>query len=481
MAGLHKRWLFITFSAILMITSFVEMVMVLLYSNYLTAGNLLAILTTNADEGGGFVLGTLHKIPYTLPLVLAWVSAIIVYRPENRYKKSMMGGVILFLITSILFISYQLFLRWENNITARFYITQNVLERPPYNFWYQLYNANEQMSHRRYITEAEKMSFGAKRAKREGKEIYVLAIGESLRYSSLSLAGYQRSTTPLLESLDNLTLFSDYYSTANLTMYSVPQIVSRATPDDFLLNYKEKSIVSPFKECGFKVFVIAANLLGYEKYLSNGCDSLIALSEEEDDRIAVMVDSLSDIYEKSFFIVQYKGNHGPYNNFKKEQDIYHPNPVSDKVSWDNHEAMVNAYDNTVLFSDYNAYNIIKAIDKPDTQSAFIMVSDHGADYDTGVSDHGGNCNPNKAEYHVPMIAWHSTSWKESNKEKAETMRSLKDKPVNADCIFYSVCDMAGIVLHPKYSKPEWSVFSKSFTPHERKLLVPDGKNTVTLE
>ena len=75
-----------------MITSFVEMVMVLLYSNYLTAGNLLAILTTNADEGGGFVLGTLHKIPYTLPLVLAWVSAIIAYRPANRYKKSMMGG-----------------------------------------------------------------------------------------------------------------------------------------------------------------------------------------------------------------------------------------------------------------------------------------------------------------------------------------------------------------------------------------------------
>ena len=107
------------------------------------------------------------------------------------------------------------------------------------------------------------MSFGARKAKTEGKEIYVLAIGESLRYSSLSLAGYRRSTTPLLESLDNLTLFSDYYSTANLTMYSVPQIVTRATPDDFLLNYKEKSIVSPFKECGFKVFVIAANLLGY--------------------------------------------------------------------------------------------------------------------------------------------------------------------------------------------------------------------------
>lgn len=480
-ASLHKRWLFITLSAIMMITSFVEMIMVLLYSNYLTAGNLLAILTTNVDEGGGFILGTLHKIPYTLPLVLVWISAIMVYRPGYRVKKSLMGGVILFLFASILFISYQLFIRWDNNITARFYITQNVLERPPYNFWHQFYNASEQLCYRRYITEAEKMSFGARKEKTEGKEIYVLAIGESLRYSSLSLAGYRRSTTPLLESLDNLTLFSDYYSTANLTMYSVPQIVTRATPDDFLLNYKEKSIVSPFKECGFKVFVIAANLLGYEKHLSFGCDSLIALAENEDDRIAELVDSLADIYEKSFFIVHYKGNHGPYDNFRKEQDIFHPNPVSDKASWDNHEAMVNAYDNTVLFTDYNTYNLIKAIDRPETQSGLIMVSDHGADYDTGVSDHGGNCNPNKAEYHVPMIVWHSTLWAEHHKEKTEMLRLHKDKPVNADCVLYSVCDMADIVLHPSYGKPEWSVFSKTFIPHKRKLLVPDGKNVITLD
>ncbi len=381
----------------------------------------------------------------------------------------------------LLFLFYQLYVKWDNNITVRFYVTQNILERPPYNFWCQMYNANKQICHRRYIEEASAMSFGARKMMKKGKEIYVLAIGESLRYDNLSLAGYGRSTTPLLESVDNLTLFSDYYSTANLTMYSVPQIVTRATPDDYLLNYKEKSIVSPFKECGFKVFVIAANLLGYEKYLSSGCDSLIHLADSEDDRIAVLVDSLADIYEKSFFIVQYKGNHGPYNNFQKEQDVYHPNPVSDNVSWDNHEAMVNAYDNTVRFSDYNAYNLIKAIDRPETQSGLLMVSDHGADYDTGVSDHGGNCNPNKAEYHVPMIVWYSNLWAERHKEKTTTLRLHKEKPVNADCVFYSVCDMADIVLHPNYSKPEWSVFSKTFIPHKRKLLVPDGKNAITLD
>ena len=82
------------------------------------------------------------------------------------------------------------------------------------------------------------------------------------------------------------------------------------------------------------------------------------------DKIAPLIDSLSTVYPKTFFIIQFKGNHGPYNNFRAEDNKFRPNPVYDKVAWTDHNALVNAYDNTVLFTDYNAYNVIKAIDKP---------------------------------------------------------------------------------------------------------------------
>lgn len=50
-------------------------------------------------------------------------------------------------------------------------------------------------------------------------------------------------------------------------MYSVPQIVTRATADNFVLNYQEKSIIQPFKECGFKTFAISAdNLICNQAY-----------------------------------------------------------------------------------------------------------------------------------------------------------------------------------------------------------------------
>jgi len=478
---IKNRVCFALVSGIIMFTTFIEAMMVLLYNNYIISGNIHAMLTTTKEEGGSFVLSTLNEVPFALPVVLLWFFAILLYKKKSSIKQCVICAATFFSLT-VLYLAFQLQVKWQGNITTKFYVEQNVLGRPPYNFWFQCYSAYNQMKQREYIKEAENMNFGAKRSKHDGKEVFVLAIGESLRYDNLSLAGYKRSTTPLLESLDNVTLFSNYYSTANLTMYSVPQIITRATPEDFVLNYKEKSVFMPFKECGFKTFIISVgNLLTYETYLSQGCDSLIRLPELKDELVAHKVDSILSLYDKTFFIIQFFGNHGPYRNFPSELDKYHPNPVSDNVGYDNHEANVNAYDNTVLFTDYNVYNIIKSIDKPNTQSTFIMVSDHGADYDTGVSDHGGNCNPRKAEYHVPLIFWHSTSWGECHKLKLSALESNKDKPVNADNIFYTVCDMADIAISRQYAKPEWSLFNPKLQLHERRLLVPDGKNTIKVE
>ena len=482
LAAIREKWIFIVFSSVLTVTSFLETMMVLLYKNYLIAGNILAMLGTTADEGTGFVLGALSKVPLALPVVLTFALLLFIYRPTVSWRRNVLWAG-MFSLASVLFLAYQLIVRWQGNITTAFYVEQNVLARPPYNFWYQSWNALEQQSYKRDIKNAEKMSFGATRPKVVGKEIYVLAIGESLRYDNLSLAGYHRSTTPLLDSLEHIVLFSDYYSTANLTMYSVPQIVTRATADDFPRNYREKSVFKPFQECGFKTFVIGNNLMGEKgyEYLSHGCDKVYSIPGYDDSKIASLVDSLSNLYEKVFFIVHFKGNHGPYNNFKKAQNRYRPNPVFDHVGWDNHEAMINAYDNTVLFTDYCVARIIKAIDRPNVESAFLMVSDHGADYDTGVSDHGGNCNPRKPEYHVPLVLWQSDTWIGHHRQKRLDLENNKDKPVNADNVFYSVCDMADISIAPSYAKPEWSVFNSRLKPHERRLLVPDGKNYIVVK
>lgn len=440
MAAIKKKWVFTCVSTIVFITSFLEAMMVILYKNFLIAGNILAIFGTTLDEGTGFIAGTIHALPWTIPCIIFYALALYLHREQTPVKDNLYA-TLLFTILSLSFLFYQLRIRWQGNITTTFYVEQNILSRPPYNFWYQTYNAFEQTQTRKDIKLADKMSFGANRPNHKGKEIYVMAVGES----------------------DDVLCTADTYSCHTRRLCA---------------KLWEKSIFKPYQECGFKTFVICAgNLLaskGYE-YLSNGCDQSFALTENDDDKIAAIVDSLADKYEKTFFIIQFKGNHGPYNNFHHEQDKYHPNPVTDHIGWDNHEAMVNAYDNTVLFTDDCVYHIIKAIDKQETQSAFMMVSDHGADYDTGVSDHGGNCNPRKAEYHVPLIFWHSDLWGKNHTAKCQNISKNKNRAVNSDNVFYSVCDMADITIDKKYAHPEWSIFNAKLKDHERKLLVPDGK------
>lgn len=41
--------------------------------------------------------------------------------------------------------------------------------------------------------------------------------------------------------------------------------------------------------------------------------------------------------------------------------------------------------------------------------------------------------------------------------------------------------MADITISNEYAHIEWSVFQKNLKQHERRLLVPDGKNSIVVD
>lgn len=233
------------------------------------------------------------------------------------------------------------------------------------------------------------------------KEVYVFCIGESLRYDNLSLNGrYRRSTTPLLEQEQNLILFDDYYSQACLTMFSVPMLVTRATPQNFDLNYAERSVIEPFRECGFSTFTIAnnSNLLAHERYLSSGVDSLIVVPDVRegetvasgDKTMVLVLDSLVAQHDKLFVMMQFKGNHSFFTNYEPEFAVYLPdanscNPLHNRDSM----MLINAYDNTIRYTDYILSSVIRAINRPDVVASMLFVSDHGEVIGQGGAGHGG--------------------------------------------------------------------------------------------
>ena len=89
-------------------------------------------------------------------------------------------------------------------------------------------------------------------------------------------------------------------------------------------------------------------------------------------------------------------------------------------------------------------------------------------------------NPQKTEYHVPLIFWYSDSWAEHNRGKLQCMLAHKDRPVGADNFYHTFVDLADIRLPKSYYSPDYSIASQKFKTHDSHLLCPDGRTVIGL-
>ena len=471
--------------------SIVELTMVKIFGSFLLPGGIISTLWTNPQEASEFYNTNLHVVWHWIPIIILCIAACILFQKPNKYRLRYPAYIGL-LILPVLFVTYKLTFFYDKSkgkgITLRYFVDNRVWNRPPYNVCYSSIQAYKILQHKEQIEHAKDVNFGAYRPiKPEAKEIYVLAIGESLRYDNVSLNGkYHRSTTPKLEALENLVLFHNYYSQACLTMFSVPMMITRAIPSNYELNFAERSIVEPYRECGFKTFVVTSktNLLSYETYLSNGCDSLIIVPNivengeiiSGDKTIVHIIDSLANEHDKLFVMCQFLGNHCFFTNYDSACDVYHPNS-NDKGIERSTETLTNAYDNTILYTDYILSSIIQSINRKNTVSALLFAPDHGETINGAGAGHGASSSPPKTEYHVPLIFWWSDAYATMFPDKIEAAKEHQHAKINGDCIFYTLNDMGGIRIDSSYNEPTWDILSSEFMEHERLILVPDGVNT----
>lgn len=312
--------------------------------------------------------------------------------------------------------------------------------------------------------------------------VCVLGIGESLNYEHCSLNGsYSRKTMPNLEIVDNLTLFSNYYANATYTQQALPLLLSRATPENFSSVYSERSILSAFSEAGFKTCVLSnKNQImnnGVDNYLLCGAD-VVSFVDNDKDIIAAL-DSISQSTTRNVFVLlHFLGNHFFYSNYPKYYNVWTPNYTYSREI-ENDSLFINAYDNSILYADSLLSASIHCL--KDKTSIFMFVSDHGEYLDAHIGGHGLTCNPTKEEYHVPLMVWTSEKYREIYPTKAENVEKHKDEPVCADNVFWSVLDMAGVKVDEELQQDGMSIFGDTLLPHERNLLLPDGRSIMSLD
>jgi glucan phosphoethanolaminetransferase (alkaline phosphatase superfamily) len=339
------------------------------------------------------------------------------------------------------------------------------------------------------LDKAKDFSFHAeKRDTLDQRQVYVLIIGESCRYDRWQVNGYKRETSPRLASNKNLVTFSDVVAGAHYTWVSVPQIITRANPDNYDLQYHEKSILSVFEESGFKTIwlsnqsdqevlwtgsiVLHAKTANVSKF-SPTYSPNFEFENIYDQRLLPQLDSMLRIDAKNLFIVLHMmGNHWEYSRrYPEKFDVFKPSGYTQSINppeFSNKEAILNSYDNSILYADFIIDSVINIVKNRSEVSTVTFISDHGEDlFDSRSDKIDFHFRPSPATLHVPLFVWTSESYRNIYGEKIKSLTDNSMKKVGTENMFYTITDLANITF-TGYDSTK-SLASPFFRPSEQKF------------
>lgn len=285
------------------------------------------------------------------------------------------------------------------------------------------------------------------------KSVVVLVIGESARSHNFSLLGYHKQTNPLLSKIPNSFAASGHacatYTTAG--MKCILEHKNSQSLFEILPNYLYRS--------GVEVIWRTTNW-GEPKVNSKPYQSrkqLEALCKGEGcnyDEIllsGLRKQILASNKAKILVILHTSTSHGPTYNKKYPPQFEHFTPVCDSVDLSKctQDELFNAYDNTIVYTDYLLASLIQQLKRLENHhTSMLYVSDHGESLgENNLYMHGipASIAP-KEQLEIPFIIWSSQGL---DKLKKQTQFSQH-------MIFHSVLDLLAIDS-PVYNQ-EMSLF-----------------------
>lgn len=291
----------------------------------------------------------------------------------------------------------------------------------------------------------------------ESREVYVLVVGETARAENFSLYGYQRNTTPLLSTTANLIKFPQAYTQSNTTHKSVPMLLSASTAEDYNRIYREKGIISAFKEAGFHTVFISNQRPNHSfiDIFGQEADSWEFLKEElpasanvyDCDMLPLVDKILASGRPKQLIVLHCYGSHFKYRErYPAELAMFTPEDAEEALA-ENRDNLVNAYDNTILYTDRFLHSLIEKLAGSGAVAGMLYTSDHGEnifDDELGLFLHASP-RPSAHELHVPLIAWLSDSYREDYPSTDVALRdNSRKRVITSASVFHTMLDIAGI-------------------------------------
>lgn len=444
------------------------------------------ILNTNINEAMELVGGYLFSM---MVGVVFYVIGLILIFKRIPNEIPLRTGYFTSFISLILLLLLPIFdtgtKNYLTNLRSRFYTifpTSLLYAAKMTYVQYQLINSTKE--------ERTNFRFNAKQiVKIEGKQVYVLVIGESSRYDHWGINGYEKKTSPLLSKRENLISFNNVAAGGFITEYAIPLLLTGVGADNYDKHYRQKSIVSVFKEAGFSTYWITDQVdEGHIKiHLQEADKQYLYISDfratknihRDMELVETLKKILSEPGDKKFIVLHTIGSHYDYSvRYPDEFDKLQPSnkTVFSKSADKNFKnVLVNSYDNSIIYTDAVVDKVISLVSSQNIHSSVTYLSDHGEnlfDDDRDLSQHAYPV-PSKYISHIPYFVWYSPMLEKTFPDKITNLKSHINAKISSENIIHTITSMSGI----QYLKQDSTknVTSKYFKDNQQRILGANRK------
>lgn len=433
-----------------------QMVLLYLFGRSIIAVDMfLNLVTTNPGEAFELLDNLTPAIifvvvAYVPPLVLAVVSLRKGHRLGRGFIQAQRRYALCGMVAGAACVG------WSHASVERYGVLADLY---PANVFYNMKLAvDRHYATNHYAETSAGFRFNAKATHdKDAREVYVMVIGETARAANFNIYGYGRQTTPLLRGLEGKVVFKNALSQSNTTHKSVPMLLSAASAEDYDSMYRERGIISAFKEAGFHTVFISNQKPNHSfiDFFGKEADEWVFIKEKICDRNVVTDEMmlpwvkavLGKGRRKEFIVLHAYGSHFNYHDRYERKDAYFRPDEDCKAKASNKASLVNAYDNTIRVTDRFLYLLAMELERPGYMSAWIYTSDHGEnifDDNRGLFLHASPV-PSFHELHVPFIVWMSEPYRHAMPEVASALYGNRDKAVATSAsAFHTMLGVAGI-------------------------------------
>ncbi len=316
----------------------------------------------------------------------------------------------------------------------------------------------------------EDATLGTTYAQQGRPPLLVLVIGETARAENFGLNGYARNTTPLLarwQARGDLVNFSEVRSCGTNTLVSLPCIFSPLTrtqggdktPDhQNLLDVLQRAGLAVLwidNQAGCKgVCERVPHVYASEQPVPGLCQGGECFDAAMLHGLDERINALDPVRRARgvVLVLHQMGSHGPAYAHRAPAGLkpFLPECTSITLSDCPHEQLVNAYDNSIAYTDHFLDQTLQWLQaraqRGSDDTGLIYVSDHGESLgESGLYLHGvPYALAPEQQTHVPMVAWLSPGLQQRSGVSMGCLREHADAPLSHDHIFHTVLGLMDV-------------------------------------